>query len=43
MYSYNEEAGGEIQRRETAAKRTRIARLIQENNLDGLIINSQRR
>lgn len=42
MYSYKFEAGGEIQRREAAAKRGRIGQLLQENKLDGLILNTQR-
>ena len=41
MNSYTFEAGGEVQKREAAAKRGRIAELLQKNNLDGLIINSQ--
>jgi antitoxin VapB len=41
MYSYKFEAGGEIQRREAAAKRGRIGRFLQENNLDGLVLNTQ--
>lgn len=41
MYSYNFEAGNAIQRGEVVAKRERVGRLLQENNLDGLIINTQ--
>jgi Xaa-Pro aminopeptidase len=41
MYSYTFEAGGEVQKREAAAKREIITGLLQKNKVDGLILNTQ--
>ena len=41
MYSYTFEAGGEVQKREAAAKREKITDLLQKNNMAGLILNRQ--
>lgn len=41
MYSYNFEAGNEVQKGEVTAKKARIKRLLDETGLDGLVINTQ--
>lgn len=41
MYSYTFEAGGEVQKREAAAKREIITGLLQKKNMGGLVLNTQ--
>ncbi|HEX2912571.1 MAG TPA: M24 family metallopeptidase, partial [Chloroflexia bacterium] len=41
MITYNYQAGSVEQKREAAAKRDRILKLLQDNQLDGLVLNTQ--